>query len=87
MKNSPVGTKEIDSLISRKITEVSKKKIQSYLREAVYNHIFKDFNDPGTEAYAKDIAGLEIEIEFLTDDSARKNKVKMSLSRVYLHNH
>jgi hypothetical protein len=76
LKNLPVGTRDIDSLIPRKIPEVSKKNIQSYLQEAGFSHVFKDFDDPATEAYVKDIAGAEIEIEFLTDDSARNNKDK-----------
>lgn len=76
MKNLPVGTRDIDSLIPRKIPEVSKKNIQNYLREAGFNHVFKDLDDPATEAYVKDIAGAEVEIEFLTDDSVRNNKDK-----------
>ncbi|MBA2367828.1 MAG: hypothetical protein H0V82_02245 [Candidatus Protochlamydia sp.] len=76
LKNPPVGTRDIDSLIPRKIPEVSKKNIQSYLREAGFNHVFKDLDDPATEAYVKDIAGAVIEIEFLTDDSVRNNKDK-----------
>lgn len=76
LKNFPVGTRDIDSLIPRKIPEVSKKNIQSYLREAGFNHVFKDLDDPATEAYVKDIAGAEVEIEFLTDDSVRNNKDK-----------
>lgn len=76
LKNPPVGTRDIDSLIPRKIPEVSKRNIQSYLREAGFNHIFKDLDDPATEAYVKDIAGSEVEVEFLTDDSVRNNKDK-----------
>lgn len=76
LKNFPVGTRDIDSLIPRKMPEVSKKNIQSYLREAGFNHVFKDLDDPATEAYVKDIAGAEVEIEFLTDDSVRNNKNK-----------
>lgn len=76
LKNPPVGTRDIDSLIPRKIPEISKKNIQSYLREAGFNHVFKDLDDPATEAYVKDIAGAEVEIEFLTDDTARNNKNK-----------
>ncbi|MEI8124184.1 MAG: GSU2403 family nucleotidyltransferase fold protein [Parachlamydiaceae bacterium] len=76
LKNLPVGTRDIDSLIPRKIPEVSKKNIQSYLREAGFNHVFKDLDDPATEAYVKYIAGAEVEIEFLTDDSVRNNKDK-----------
>lgn len=76
LKNPPVGTRDIDSLLPRKIPDVSKRNIQSYLREAGFNHVFKDLNDPATESYVKDIAGAEIEIEFLTDDSVRNNKDK-----------
>jgi hypothetical protein len=76
LKNPPVGTRDIDSLLPRKIPEVSKKNIQSYLREAGFNHVLKDLDDPATEAYVKDIAGSEVEIEFLTDDSVRNNKNK-----------
>lgn len=76
LKNSPVGTRDIDSLIPRKIPKISKKNIQNHLRENGFNHIFKDLDDPATEAYVKDIAGAEVEIEFLTDDSARTNKNK-----------
>lgn len=76
LKNFPVGTRDIDSLIPRKIPEVSKKNIHSYLREAGFNHVFKDLDDPATEVYVKDIAGAEVEIEFLTDDSVRNNKDK-----------
>jgi Nucleotidyltransferase len=76
LKNLPVGTRDIDSLIPRKIPEVSKKNIQSCLREAGFNHVFKDLDEPATEAYVKDIAGAEVEVEFLTDDSVRINKDK-----------
>lgn len=76
LKNPPVGTRDIDSLLSRKIPEVSKKNIQSHLREAGFNHLFKDLDNPATEAYVKNIAGAEVEIEFLTDDSVRNNKNK-----------
>ncbi len=76
LKNSPIGTRDIDSLIPRRIPEISKKNIQKYLQEAGFSHVFKDIDDPATEAYVKEIAGAEIEIEFLTDDSARKDKNK-----------
>ena len=54
LKNPPIGTRDIDSLIPRKIPAISKKNIQSYLREAGFNHVFKDLDDPATEAYVKD---------------------------------
>lgn len=76
LKNLPVGTRDIDALIPRKIPEISKKNIQNYLREAGFNHVFKDLNDPATEVYVKDIVGAEVEIEFLTDNSVRNNKDK-----------
>ncbi len=74
--NFPIGTRDIDSLIARKIPEISKKNIQNYLQEAGFIHVFKDINDPATEAYLKEISGAEIEIEFLTDDAVRKDKNK-----------
>lgn len=64
LKNPPVGTRDIDSLIPRKMPEVSKKNIQSYLREAGFNHVFKDLDDPATEAYVKDIAGQRLKSNF-----------------------
>lgn len=76
MKNSPIGTRDIDSLLPRKIPDISKKNIRNYLLEAGFNHVFKDLDEPATEAYVKEIAGAEVEIEFLTDDSARNNKDK-----------
>lgn len=76
LKNPPVGTRDIDSLIPRRIPEISKKNIQNYLQEAGFSHVFKDIDDPATEAYVKEIAGSEVEIEFLTGDSTRKDKNK-----------
>lgn len=76
LKNPPIGTRDIDSLIPRKIPEISQKNIQNYLRESGFSHVFKDIDDPATEAYVKEIAGTEVEIEFLTDDSTRKDKNK-----------
>lgn len=76
LKNFPVGTRDIDSLISRKLPDVSEINIQNYLQDAGFTHVFKDLDNPATEAYIKDIAGSEIEIEFLTDDSVRNNKNK-----------
>lgn len=53
LKNQPVGTRDIDSLIPRKIPEISKKNIKSHLREAGFNHIFKDLDDPATDYKGK----------------------------------
>ncbi len=76
LKNPPIGTRDIDSLIPRKIPEISKKNIQNYLQEAGFHHVFKDIDDPATEAYVKEIAGFEVEIEFLTDALTRNDKNK-----------
>lgn len=76
LENIPVGTRDIDSLIPRRIPEVSKKNLSNCLEEAGFTHIFKDIDLPATESYAKEIDGIEIEIEFLTDALARKNKYK-----------
>ncbi|MEI7441733.1 MAG: GSU2403 family nucleotidyltransferase fold protein [bacterium] len=76
LKNPPIGTRDIDSLIPRRIPEISKKNIHNYLQEAGFNHVFKDIEDPATEAYVKEIAGTEVEIEFLTDALTRNDKNK-----------
>lgn len=76
LENFPIGTRDIDSLIPRKIPEISKKDIATYLNEAGFIQIFKDVDIPATESYVKEIDGVEVEIEFLTDSSTRENKNK-----------
>jgi hypothetical protein len=76
LKNFPVGTRDIDSLIPRRIPEISKKSIAKYLDEAGFMHLFKDVNIPATESYVKDIDGVEVEIEFLTESATRYDKDK-----------
>lgn len=76
LENFPIGTRDIDSLIPRRAQEVSKKNIAKYLHEAGFIHVFKDVDVPATESYMKEIDGLEVEIEFLTDASARNDKNK-----------
>src|SRR5262249_5864132 len=65
--NPPVGTRDIDSLIPRKITHKPEKNISEYLQDSGFTKVRKDYEQPATEAYFKEIAGIEIEIEFLTD--------------------
>jgi hypothetical protein len=72
----PVGTRDLDSLIPRKVPEVSKKDIAGDLKEAGFVQLFKDYDNPGTEAYVKEINGFEVEIEFLTDSATRGDKNK-----------
>lgn len=76
LETFPVGTHDIDSLISRKVLPISKKDIAVHLQEAGFKRFFKDYDQPATEAYVKEIEGAEIEIEFLTDASTRKDKHK-----------
>jgi len=76
LENTPVGTRDIDSLIPRRIPEISKKSIAKYLNEAGFTPIFKDVSVPATESYVKDIDGVEVEIEFLTDSATRDDKNK-----------
>jgi hypothetical protein len=76
LKNPPVGTRDIDSLISRRVPEVSTKNIAKHLHEAGFTHVFKDLDKPATEAYVKEIDGIEVEIEFLTDSATRNEKTK-----------
>jgi hypothetical protein len=63
-------------LIPRKVPEISKKNIAKYLNEAGFTHIFKDIDIPATESFVKEIDGVEVEIEFLTDSAARDDKNK-----------
>ncbi len=74
--NFPIGTRDIDSLLPRKVPEISKKNIAKHLHEAGFTHVFKDVDLPATEAYVKEIEGLEVEIEFLTDSAIRTDKDK-----------
>lgn len=76
LENNPVGTRDIDSLIPRRVPEISKKDISKHLYEAGFTHVFKDVDTPAAEAYVKEIDGLEVEIEFLTDSATRNNKTK-----------
>ncbi|CDZ81913.1 hypothetical protein BN1013_02449 [Candidatus Rubidus massiliensis] len=76
LDNPPVGTRDIDSLIPRKVPLVSKKNISKHLEEAGFTQIFKDLDQPATESYVKEINGLEVEIEFLTDSATRTDKHK-----------
>jgi hypothetical protein len=63
-------------LIPRRVPEISKKNIAKYLNEAGFTHVFKDVDIPATERFAKEIDGVEVEIEFLTDSATRDDKNK-----------
>ena len=76
LENLPVGTRDIDSLIPRKVPEIYKKNIAKYFNEAGFAHVLKDVDIPATESYVKEIDGVEIEIEFLTDSATRDDKSK-----------
>ncbi len=76
LENPPIGTRDIDSLIPRRVPEISKKNIAKHLYEAGFTPIFKDLDIPASESYVKLIDGLEVEIEFLTDSSTRNDKNK-----------
>ncbi len=76
LDNHPVGTLDIDSLIPRRVPEISKKNIAKHLNEAGFKPMFKDIDVPATESYVKEIAGAEVEIEFLTDSATRGDKNK-----------
>ena len=76
LENSPIGTRDIDSLIPRRVPEISKKNIAKHLHEAGFMHVFKNVDVPATEAYVKEIDGSEVEIEFLTDSATRNDKSK-----------
>src|SRR3990167_8808886 len=62
--NPPVGTRDIDSLIPRRVPKIAEKNIAKHLHEAGFEHVFKDIDIPATEAYVKEINGSEVEVEF-----------------------
>lgn len=72
----PIGTRDIDTLIPRKVPKESEKNISKHLKESGFEVLFKDYEDPATEAYSKEIQGMEVEVEFLTDDLVRADKHK-----------
>jgi hypothetical protein len=76
LKNPPIATRDIDSLIPRKVPIISNKNISRHLHEAGFTQVFKDLDLPATECYVKEIYGLEVEIEFLTDSATRNDKNK-----------
>lgn len=76
LKNSPLGTRDIDSLLPRRVPEISRKNIAQYLDDAGFTPIFKDVEVPATESYVKEIDGTEVEIEFLTHSDSRNDKSK-----------
>lgn len=81
IKAFPVGTKDIDSLIPRTIPKVSEKNIAKYLSESNFTQHFKGLEIPATEIYVKKIDGVDLEVEFLTDNSTRKGKNKNVIIR------
>lgn len=74
--NPPVGTRDIDSLIPRKIPQISKDNIADFLIKSGFKQSFKDYLDPATEFYKKVIDDVDVVVEFLTDDSVRVDKEK-----------
>lgn len=52
-ENPPIGTRDIDSLIPRKVPQASKKTIAKHLQEAGFVHVFKDLEVPATQSYVK----------------------------------
>lgn len=73
---APVGTRDIDSLIPRKIPKASKENISEHLKHAGFNKTHKGYENPPIESYLKDVEDVEIEIEFLTDNCVRKDREK-----------
>lgn len=74
--NPPAGTRDIDSLIPRKIPLISKDNIANFLLKSGFQQSFRDYLDPATEFYKKIIEDVDVVVEFLTDDSVRIDKEK-----------
>lgn len=56
--------------------ELFQKDIGRHLIDAGFTPLFKDREDPASQAYVKEINGSEVEIEFLTDNAVRSDKEK-----------
>lgn len=76
LKKMPVATTDIDSLIPRNVPKISSKSLSDYLKDSGFLQSYKDYQDPATEIYTKEINGVDIDIEFLTDNNSRKDKHK-----------
>ncbi len=72
----PVGTRDIDSIVPRNISDIEDKNLARHLLDAGFMPIFKDLDIPASEAYIKEIEGNELEIEFLTSGNIRGDKNK-----------
>lgn len=72
--NPPIGTRDFDTLIQRKVPNGLETNIREHLIGAGFKQFYKDYEDPATEAFSKEINGSEVEVEFLTDDVRRHNK-------------
>lgn len=72
----PVGTRDIDSIVPRNISDIDNKNLARHLLDAGFMPIFKDIDIPASEAYIKEIEGNELEIEFLTSSNIRGDKNK-----------
>lgn len=81
--NPPVRTKDLDSLINRRVPKVSTKNIAQYLEKAGFKRIYKSLDVLGAESYSKKVDNSEFEVEFLTDALFRGDKNKnISISGV-----
>jgi hypothetical protein len=75
-ENLPVGTRDIDSIISKKNPKLSDKNIANHLIDAGFKPVFKSLEIPAVEAYVKAVKKQEFEIEFLTPNNFRIDKNK-----------
>ncbi|HEX4839695.1 MAG TPA: GSU2403 family nucleotidyltransferase fold protein [Rhabdochlamydiaceae bacterium] len=76
LKNPPIGTRDIDSILPRRNPINPAKDLLKHLRDAGYTPIFKNRDIPAAESYVKKFRGVEIEIEFFTDTAVRHDKNK-----------
>jgi hypothetical protein len=78
----PVATTDMDFLIPRKpaVPSDAQSLYQILLRQK-FRHRQKDLGNPPIESYVKEIRDIEIEVEFLTDDRARKKAESAPIAR------
>lgn len=71
----PVATRDFDMIIPRVLPTITEQ-LSTRLLEADFSHETKSLETPPVEFYVGTIAGMEIEIEFLTDAKTRTRKTE-----------
>ncbi len=70
-EREPLRTKDIDLVVPERLRKKGRT-VNELLKEAGFKPVFKSMDTPPFISYQADITGIEVEIEFLTDQRGRK---------------